>query len=576
MTHDTMSSDSYRRGGFWARLAASVLDAVLIYALLSIVERILNAFHVYVAFELVFFLSFPAYAIFALAWKGRTVGKWLCGLRVLTKEDKPVGVMRAFVREAIGKLIAMLFLAVGLLWIALTKSKRGWHDYISGTRVVQDVRAQRRGTVVSVVVLGMMVVRVALTAIRFMALYNDAERMSLPSHPATRYSERNPSSLKEISALNDSDRAGCVEWLRKNGRDPVDYIVDAAKNHQVTIFGEQHWRKDYLLLLNRIVPELYYKAGITCLALEISPAEDNDRLAQLVTSAEYNRDLAMDIARSDTWEAWGCKDQWDVLEAVWRLNQNIAPGQKKMRVIGIDTRWDGPSVACVQSGIDSTPSGPWWERLRILRLGLDVLRLTKRDELMARNIEKEIIEKNERGFVWVGAFHSFTNWALPAVGAGGKVSRELGRMGFMLHRKYGDKIFQVLRHWKDDSPALAYAAYHGPPPGFSDFLEDLMAKRGDQPVGFTVSGSPFEWLRDSSSYYYHFQPGAAFCDVAGAYLFLKPTREITYAEWMPGFVSEKMFVKNKPYYEICVGHPLRSAEQANVDLEEFVRRELAK
>ena len=95
-------------------------------------------------------------------------------------------------------------------------------------------------------------------------------------------------------------------------------------------------------------------------------------------------------------------------------------------------------------------------------------------------------------------------------------------------------------------------------------------------MGFTVAGSPFEWLRDSDAYYYHFQPGAAFGAVASGYLFLKPTSEMTYAEWIPGFISERMFVRNKPYYELCVGHPLLNAAEADADLAEFVKRELSK
>jgi hypothetical protein len=325
-----------------------------------------------------------------------------------------------------------------------------------------------------------------------------------------------------------------------------------------------------------MIPELYFKAGVTCLGLEACTANQNDQLNQLVTGETFDRQLALTIARGVTWKSWGVKEQWDALETVWQLNRTIPHGQKKMRIIGIDNAWDGPSFALLGIGADAV-KGPLVERLRILRIGvLDILRLVKRDELMARNIEKEILEKGERGIIWVGAAHSYTHYRQPLVNIKGTLIGEWNRMAFILHQRHGDSVYQIILHSKSESPKIAYAQYTGPSPQLSTFIERVMAKRGEKAVGFTVPGSPFASLRDSNSYNYHFQPAVSLADVASGYIFLKPWNQIAYCSWIQGYISKEMFIENKPFYEYGIHHTLRNAEEADREVYEFVKRELAK
>ncbi len=66
---------------------------------------------------------------------GQTVGKLLCGVRVITAAGRPLGWMRSLVRCA-GYFLSSFVLYAGFFWVVLNRKKRGWHDYLAGTMVV--------------------------------------------------------------------------------------------------------------------------------------------------------------------------------------------------------------------------------------------------------------------------------------------------------------------------------------------------------------------------------------------------------------------------------------------------------
>jgi len=63
-----------------------------------------------------------------------------------------------------------------------------------------------------------------------------------------------------------------------------------------------HDKKDNLDFLNKIIPALYHKAGVRYIAMECFPPEMNNKVKKLVTAKNYDRELALEIARSKTGE----------------------------------------------------------------------------------------------------------------------------------------------------------------------------------------------------------------------------------------------------------------------------------
>jgi uncharacterized RDD family membrane protein YckC len=151
----------FRVAGFWRRLAASVLDTlvllplfVLLGVLLAgvfggriprlreigvdwIVEMILETDPLVLGGFALCGLAAVLYCVLLHAVRGQTLGKQLCGLRVITSDGDHPTVLRALGRAGASLLSAILF-SVGFIWIAFDREKRGLHDRLAGTYVVRS------------------------------------------------------------------------------------------------------------------------------------------------------------------------------------------------------------------------------------------------------------------------------------------------------------------------------------------------------------------------------------------------------------------------------------------------------
>lgn len=75
------------------------------------------------------------YNVVSWAWFGRTPGKALLGLAVITQDGAKPSVLRSLLR-VLGYIASSLPLGAGFLWILIDDHRRGWHDHLAGTRVV--------------------------------------------------------------------------------------------------------------------------------------------------------------------------------------------------------------------------------------------------------------------------------------------------------------------------------------------------------------------------------------------------------------------------------------------------------
>ena len=66
------------------------------------------------------------------------------------------------------------------------------------------------------------------------------------------------------------------------------------------------------------------------------------------------------------------------------------------------------------------------------------------------------------------------------------------RLGTVLYKKYGDRLFQVMLHQKIGTLA-------GKPSHLTRLLERLYAAAGARPLAFDVKGTPFANLTDSQT-----------------------------------------------------------------------------
>lgn len=80
-------------------------------------------------------LFWVGYLVLFWTVSGKTVGKAILGLRVVTRDGHGLSLARSLLRVA-GYVLSQFFFYLGFLWVAVDTRQRGWHDHLAGTYVV--------------------------------------------------------------------------------------------------------------------------------------------------------------------------------------------------------------------------------------------------------------------------------------------------------------------------------------------------------------------------------------------------------------------------------------------------------
>ena len=132
-------------GGFWIRLVAYIIDAII----LGIVGAILGAIfglslmsgadmeHYDPTLNIVsLIIGWLYFALFESSERGATPGKMALGLRVVTGDGKRLSFLNATGRY-FAKIVSALILFIGFIMIGFTQHKRGLHDMMANTLVIK-------------------------------------------------------------------------------------------------------------------------------------------------------------------------------------------------------------------------------------------------------------------------------------------------------------------------------------------------------------------------------------------------------------------------------------------------------
>jgi uncharacterized RDD family membrane protein YckC len=131
--------------GFWPRLWATLIDAVLILVVLMPLLSALYGPAYFVSnpfsgHSADVFMSFALPSLVVIAfWTGRsaTPGKMAISARIMDERTGGPPSMGQLVGRYFGYLLSVIPFGLGLLWVAFDKKKQGWHDKLSGTIVVR-------------------------------------------------------------------------------------------------------------------------------------------------------------------------------------------------------------------------------------------------------------------------------------------------------------------------------------------------------------------------------------------------------------------------------------------------------
>jgi uncharacterized RDD family membrane protein YckC len=137
------ASEQVAYGGFWIRLVAYIIDAVVLSVATAIVAAIFGISLMtadpehYPTLNLAsFVIGWFYFALMESSERGATLGKMAMGLRVVTSDGQRLTFMNATGRY-FAKIVSALILGIGFLMIAFTDKKRGLHDMIASTLVIK-------------------------------------------------------------------------------------------------------------------------------------------------------------------------------------------------------------------------------------------------------------------------------------------------------------------------------------------------------------------------------------------------------------------------------------------------------
>jgi uncharacterized RDD family membrane protein YckC len=124
--------------GFWIRVAALLIDYVVLMIPMMIVTAVL--YPIDSTGLVANLVTIPAmWLYFALMESGSgqaTLGKRAVGLKVVDINGEPIGFGKATGRY-FAKIISALVFYLGFIWVGFDSRKQGWHDKMAGTLVVR-------------------------------------------------------------------------------------------------------------------------------------------------------------------------------------------------------------------------------------------------------------------------------------------------------------------------------------------------------------------------------------------------------------------------------------------------------
>lgn len=134
--------------GFWKRVAAQIIDAIILNIVGTILGLIITGSSMYsirgggiaagrvAGFEVVFVvIGWLYYTLLESSARQATVGKMALGIVVTDLQGKRISFGRANARFW-GKIVSVVIIYVGFIMVAFTEKKQGLHDKMAETLVV--------------------------------------------------------------------------------------------------------------------------------------------------------------------------------------------------------------------------------------------------------------------------------------------------------------------------------------------------------------------------------------------------------------------------------------------------------
>jgi uncharacterized RDD family membrane protein YckC len=341
------------RAGFWRRLAATWIDAFVIYALCALPITLAAIVRIRIALEPLFVVIGAAYGTILLVQGGQTVGKTLMGIAVVPRTGGALSLRQAMLREMLGKWgiifvmpVVLGRMLVGRAWVPTLYdllavlavllllrvyyliAKRAWYDQLAGTEVIRAPSGYGKVKLAAVALAGAALLGLGTKGAEFI------QRGWIPCRLALYQSMRST--------------APYVAFLRQGQAAPVDYVIGLFDRYDVVVLCERmhpeatQWDFIYDIVRD---PRFIDRVGHVFTEYgtgEMQPYLDSMMASDGLSAGEVHDHIVQIMRNWGVWPIWHNTNFYDYLTRLYALNQSLAPAKRiRHHFTDASVNWSG-------------------------------------------------------------------------------------------------------------------------------------------------------------------------------------------------------------------------------------------
>lgn len=265
-----------------------------------------------------------------------------------------------------------------------------------------------------------------------------------------------------------TDTLSFINYLKKQGQEPKQFVLNALAKHKLVIFGEIHRRLWSWNLCKSIIRDPGFKKSTGTIFLEISAHKQN-ALDQFLAGKTMDTEIILDIFREIQSNGWYDKGMYEFILDVWRLNQTLPPG-KRIKIIAADI----PRPFSTFKTAD--------EQKKFFDTVMD------RNAFMSKTVETFIKSKKDKrnSLFIVGAGHAYKSSVPGFASAAGSAEPSATAGSLLTGRLPKGEVFILFTHCPviDNGGNIDGAVRNG-------LFDYAFYRTGNKPIAFLLKNSPF-------------------------------------------------------------------------------------
>ena len=261
-----------------------------------------------------------------------------------------------------------------------------------------------------------------------------------------------------------TDTTAFVDYLKKNGEAPKQFLLEALTEHKLVIFGERHRRELSWQLLKDLVNDPDFRKVTGTVFMELQSYKQGEIDKFFSNTARMDSTILIDIYQDMQLSGWFDKGGFEFLITLWELNKKL-PNQEKIKVVFTDSQLPIRKIKTKEELQDYKNNA------------------TKRNTHMADVIEHTIKTSSDsrNNLFIVGYGHAYKSPLIMEYGE--SPQGDCSAANQLVKRFSTDDIFCTRVHTSSIINKYRYTR--------GGMFDSAFAKNGGHPVAFKLKGSPF-------------------------------------------------------------------------------------